>query len=207
MKKKLTLLLTCVVLVAAVAVGGTLAWFTNNKEVTNVVTLGNVKIDLTETGLERGQTTQDYGLVMPGQKILKDPTVTNTSTTNACYVRVKAYVNVTANPNEGELTSLQALGIQLNDNWLPGDENYFYYTLPLQIGQSVQPFKVFTDEGSEVKYTILIDPEWDTAYADMNFEIPVTAEAIQIENGAAEQQWPVTINADGTLTLLNRPLA
>ena len=40
MKKKLTVVVTAVTLVALIAIGATLAWFTDSKEVTNVVTMG-----------------------------------------------------------------------------------------------------------------------------------------------------------------------
>ena len=48
MKKKLTLVVTCIVLVAAMVIGGTLAYFTDTKTATNTFTTGNVKINLIE---------------------------------------------------------------------------------------------------------------------------------------------------------------
>ena len=48
MKKKLTLVVTCIVLVAAMVIGGTLAYFTDTKNATNTFTVGNVKINLIE---------------------------------------------------------------------------------------------------------------------------------------------------------------
>ena len=53
MKKKLTLVVTCVVLVAAMVIGGTLAYFTDTKNATNTFTVGNVKINLIEQ--QRGE--------------------------------------------------------------------------------------------------------------------------------------------------------
>lgn len=63
MKKKLTLVVTCVVLVAAMVIGGTLAYFTDTKEATNTFTVGNVKIELLESQYHRvnagkGETTE-----------------------------------------------------------------------------------------------------------------------------------------------------
>ena len=48
MKKKLTLVVTCIVLVAAMVIGGTLAYFTDTDDAKNTFTVGNVKIDLIE---------------------------------------------------------------------------------------------------------------------------------------------------------------
>ena len=53
MKKKLTLVVTCIVLVAAMVIGGTLAYFTDTKNATNTFAVGNVKIDLIEQ--QRGE--------------------------------------------------------------------------------------------------------------------------------------------------------
>lgn len=46
MKKKLTLVVTCIVLVAAMVIGGTLAYFTDTKTAENTFTVGDVKIKL-----------------------------------------------------------------------------------------------------------------------------------------------------------------
>ena len=48
MKKKITLVATSVLLVAALVIGGTLAYFTDTEEATNTFTVGNVDITLTE---------------------------------------------------------------------------------------------------------------------------------------------------------------
>ena len=53
MKKKLTLVVTCVVLVAAMVIGGTLAYFTDTDNAKNTFTVGNVKIDLLESQYHR----------------------------------------------------------------------------------------------------------------------------------------------------------
>ena len=47
--KKLLTAATSVALVAVVGVGATLAYFTDSEEQTNVVNMGHVDIDLTET--------------------------------------------------------------------------------------------------------------------------------------------------------------
>ena len=54
MKKKTILVAAiAVMLVAALVVGGTLAYFTDTKDAKNTFTVGNVKIDLLESGLHR----------------------------------------------------------------------------------------------------------------------------------------------------------
>ena len=82
MKKKTILVAAiAVMLVAALVVGGTLAYFTDTKSADNVFTMGNVAITLDETDVSnpdarttRGNTYNVY----PGQTVKKDPIVHNT---------------------------------------------------------------------------------------------------------------------------------
>ena len=61
MKKKLTLVVTSVLLVAALVIGGTLAYFTDTDSATNTFTVGNVKIDLIEQQVnEAGTALEDF---------------------------------------------------------------------------------------------------------------------------------------------------
>ncbi len=57
MKKKLTAIFLCVALVAIAIVGASLAYFTDTKSATNTFTVGNVKIDLIESGSTARVTT------------------------------------------------------------------------------------------------------------------------------------------------------
>ncbi|MBE5776545.1 MAG: hypothetical protein E7326_03490 [Clostridiales bacterium] len=75
MNRKLVLILA-LVLSVAVATTGTLAYLTDHETETNVFTVGNVDIDLTED-FEQGAT------LVPGTKITKVPVITNTGKTDA----------------------------------------------------------------------------------------------------------------------------
>lgn len=80
MKKKTILVAAiAVMLVAALVVGGTLAYFTDTKSATNTFTVGNVKIDLIESTYHRegndnsGDTTiPDPTHTASGMKYVKD---------------------------------------------------------------------------------------------------------------------------------------
>lgn len=93
MKKKLTLVVS-LLLVMALSIGGTLAYLTYTTEsITNTFTVGNVKIDLTETFNTDtdGKDGNDAwtGKMVPGQPIAKDPKVTVEAGSEACYLFVK----------------------------------------------------------------------------------------------------------------------
>ena len=98
MKKKTILVAAiAVMLVAALVVGGTLAYFTDTKTADNTFTMGNVAITLDETNADPNAPTgsrvdgNTYN-VYPGQTVTKDPTVHNTGS-NAAYIRATVTVS------------------------------------------------------------------------------------------------------------------
>lgn len=99
MKKKMMALVLCVALVAVAAVGATMAYFTDTKDVTNTFTVGNVDITLTETAVDEngnaitgdGAGRFEYGneyKLFPGSTYTKDPQVTVEAGSEDAYVRM-----------------------------------------------------------------------------------------------------------------------
>jgi len=74
--KKIISLVLVIVLTAAVAITGTLAYLTDRDSAVNVFAIGNVSIDLNED-FQQGAT------LVPGVDIEKKPTITNTGVNNA----------------------------------------------------------------------------------------------------------------------------
>ena len=112
-KKSLLLIITAVIMVTALAVGGTLAYFTSTDDAGNSFTVGNVAIDLYEHKVApvvdaNGLTTWAYLLdktgatveaeenhytgIYPGAVLPKDPTIRNTGD-NPAYVRMIVTIN------------------------------------------------------------------------------------------------------------------
>ncbi len=82
MKKILAFALS-LVLVAGLAVGGTIAWITDTSEtLTNTFTIGDINISLAET------TGETYKMI-PGNEITKDPEVTVEKGSEASWLFVK----------------------------------------------------------------------------------------------------------------------
>ena len=103
-----------IALVAALGIGGTLAWLTaQTQEVKNTFTVGDIDITLTET------TGSEYKMI-PGWTIDKDPVVTVKADSEDCWVFIEVkessslddYISYTIDPN----------------NWtkLSGEENVYY---------------------------------------------------------------------------------
>ena len=81
MKKKILAMCLCVAMLAIAIVGGTLAYFTDTDTETNVLTTGDVAIDLIEV------FDAENAKLLPGIDIQKEVTIENTGSESA-YVRV-----------------------------------------------------------------------------------------------------------------------
>lgn len=99
--KKAVLLVICACALVTAAVFGTLAYLTDQTEVVNTFTVGNVDIVLDETdvnpdgtpieGADR-VTENEYHLI-PGQTYTKDPTVTVKAGSEPSYVRMMVTIS------------------------------------------------------------------------------------------------------------------
>ena len=100
MKKKKTVL-AAIILLLMFAVGGAIAYFTDTDTKTNIFTIGNVDITLTEDGWDALADTNNNDIpdaaedMLPGESVTKDPTINNVSTKNPAYVFVKVEVPCT----------------------------------------------------------------------------------------------------------------
>lgn len=202
MKKKVALTAAAVALVGTLAVGGTLAWFTDTETATNVVTMGKVDILLKEDGgTDVNKVTSPEGLeyknVMPEDKFQKAVSIENKG--NDAYVRVKIVVSgndVILNslvdkkvvdskkePNkDNDITFLKKVDINFNAldlNWTKGainGEDVCYAYVPT--------FLLSDNKTEETIFDKIQIPgaEWGNEYVDQKFNIKVVADAIQSKN-------------------------
>lgn len=177
------LTLSLVLVVAFAAVGGTLAWLTDDAEpVTNTFVLGEVIIDLDETDYDvYGEVEEstdpvkanEYKL-LPGQTYLKDPTVHVDAESEPCYLFVKI-VNELADIEVAEGEG-KTIAEQMETNgWvlLDADEGIYYYNGIVQPGVDVPVFGSFTLDG-EISNEDIEQNDGDT--------IVITAYAVQSDN-------------------------
>lgn len=193
-KKKLIIMLSTIGAIAAIGVGATLAYFTANDSATNVVTMGNVSITLTENEVTKGSDGHTYeqtnaitedGLefseIMPGDTIPKNPTITLADTSNDAYVRINMDIQfsgtITADVREKLQTSLLA---SLNNEILAegsrwyynSTDGYYYYNVPLT--QNNKTAVLFT--------TVNLPSDWGNEAANAQFNIVLNAQAVQSDN-------------------------
>lgn len=174
MNKKILVLASSALAVATTLVaGGTYAYFTDQASVQNVITFGNVGISLEEPRYTQAGGNGAAVGVLPGNVLVKDPTITNTGN-NPCFIRVK--VDVVESYNTAMRGVLPTVDIEeitnLEDNtgWVKGD-GYYYYQSPLAPAATVKLFEELT-----------IPATWGNTYTDLRLGVNVLAEAIQSEN-------------------------
>lgn len=192
MKKKTILVAAiAVMLVAALVVGGTLAYFTDTKTADNTFTMGNVAITLDETNAAPDAPTgsrvdgNTYN-VYPGLIVDKDPTVTNVGSNDA-WIRAKIVVK--ANTEQ-----LNQLGLIEAANDATGEK--LAKIFKLGAGWSYTGKVIMGEDGTftfVMKYADKLAPKaatpvftqvtipGETVVDSFNFNINVVAEAIQAD--------------------------
>lgn len=169
MKKKAALALAAVALVGTLAVGGTLAWFTDTETATNVVTTGNVdiawiendkKITETNTGVEFGKETP----VTPNATLTKKAYVTNEGK-NAALIRAKVKVP--------ENAGLVIVNYTENSGWVDGGDGWYYYVGIVAPGEKT----------ANLIDSLTINPKATNGNADKeNVQVILLADAMQADN-------------------------
>lgn len=190
MRRKVALTAAAVAMVGTLAVGGTLAWFTDTETATNVVTTGNVDIALNENGGDDGVADGDglkYEDVMPGDVFDKKVTIANEG--NDAYVRATIEV-------EGiDMTGTEAIEFMINNGKVSGLN--WNYDAEDEVSTAIVEHKGIFREGAGewvIFDSIKVPDTWGNSYTDKTFNIKVTAEAIQADNiDSPEEAWKNTI--------------
>lgn len=190
MKKKLLLLASLAICVAILA-SGTIAYFTQEDQVHNVITTDGVDIVIEEWQGEVGNPYPSQPIeVMPGTAVSKIATVKNTEA--EAYIRAKFDVVITdAEGAELEISPEELeriITLTMNgEDWLrkDGDDLWWYYSAPVATNASTEPF--FTE-------VVFDGPNMTNEYQNCTAEIIVTAQAVQTANNGTDATdaagWP-----------------
>lgn len=177
-KRKILLVAAALCMIAILAVGGTLAYFTDTTEVkNNVFTVGNVEIILEEPNWV-AQGEKDAPAVYPGEALAKDPTVTNTGA-NPCFVRVGVRGLDCLGEGEDMLIHVRTNYVKdaLGEGWVLHTDGFYYYT------------KVLAKDGvtTPVFDSIVIPTALTNGDGETEFSIDVAAQAVQAQG--AKPSW------------------
>ena len=172
MNKKRIFLIAIAICCLALAGTGTLAFFTARETAYNVITTGELALDLIETTTD-GLPYPDEPIenVFPGMKIDKKVTVQNIGGVDF-YARIA--ITNTLTDADGKTDTLSDAYILLDINeteWVKQGDHYYYYRALLP-GEETEP--LFT--------TVTFAPEMPNEYQRSRVEIDVAAEAVQSRN-------------------------
>ncbi len=207
MKKKAALTAAAAALVGTLAVGGTLAWFTDTETATNVVTVGNIDVELSEEGgaddkIVDGKLTYDD--VMPGSKLTKKVFIENTGSNDA-YVKAVVTVipktGVKVNEADIDTSAIADDLIQDSENkiifdgdltgatWAADDEGNATCTVYYDGAFAPEDAAKFAAgaDAWELFSEVTIPTAWGNAYENMEFDIKVDVYAIQADNFASAE--------------------
>ena len=188
MKKKTIALLLVLMLVFGVTCGGTIAYLTSTDSVTNTFTIGNVKIDLTETIAEVKTAWSEK--IIPGTTYGKDPLVTVIDS-EPCYVFVKITENISFDKGkDGTFGGYFTYGVR--DDWkelsgatdIKSNEKVYWKAVDATTG-SKAPIYVLTGDDDNTNGKITINDKVTQEMIDNldgNPTLVITAYAIQQAN-------------------------
>lgn len=191
MKKKILLIATAIILVSIISIG-TLAYFTDEEKARNVITTGNIDIELEEWMEDADNNDElipfpENGVsdVMPGSQISKIVQVRNVGG-NPAYVRIQVEKAIELDDvSAGQVPDLDLITFNLNtEKWELGTDGYYYYKNVLQPGEVTEP--LFT--------VVTFDSDMDNMYQKSSATVDVTAYAVQSDNNGATvfeaKGWP-----------------
>ena len=183
MKKRILLMALAAILVGC-AIGGTMAYYTNQNTATNVITSGNIRAELQEWA-DLDMTvpyTDPEDSLMPGEDVTKVVTVKNTGGYDA-WIRVRVATTAQGDgiPTAGELP----MSMDFNTTDWTEKDGWYYYNAALKPAGTTEA--LFTT----VNFPEAMDNEWQSA----TFLIDITMQAVQVvHNGDSALDaagWPI----------------
>lgn len=195
MKKKIAagaVLAICI----SVLIYTTIAYFNTADTARNVITSGNIKIELQETTLVNDseipfKESRDIYNVMPGQEISKIVRVENTGD-NPAYIRISVAKAIRLAEGAEGTPDTRLISIDYDStNWTLGDDGYYYYNKPLSAGDTTEP--LFRN--------VIFDATMGNMYHNSKAVIEVSAQATQVKNNGTDvftaAGWPESNPTDG----------
>ena len=160
-----------ILLIATVAIGVTLAYFTSNATVAGNITLGDpVTISITQGGASASSLTF-AGDALPGT--VYDQAIGVQAPADMTEALMRAKLTITN--NDGATTNVDA---ETTEDWVEGDDDYYYYNGSVTANESI-----------EFITSITVPTSLTNADANKTFNIDVIVETIQKANNAANSVW------------------
>ena len=160
-----------VLLVASIAIGVTLAYFTASATVAGNITLGDpVTISITQGGASASSLTF-AGDALPGT--VYDQAIGIQAPADMTEALMRAKLTITN--SDGATTTVEA---DTTAEWVEGDDDYYYYNGSVTANDSI-----------EFITSLTVPTSLSNADANKTFNIDVVVETIQKANNAANAVW------------------
>lgn len=177
MKQKL-LLAAAALLILALSVGGTMAYYTGSVRTENVITTGNIQIALREYakdtyGAEVPFPAEGISGVVPGQQVYKRVFGENTGA-NACYMRARIQKEIQSAEGNPLSHDVMTLNIDASE-WVSGGDGWYYCLTPVQPGTATAD--LFT--------AVAFDGSIGNAYQKATARVTVFLQGVQWRNNSA----------------------
>ncbi len=166
---------------------GTIAYFTAEEVTHNVITSGEIDIELLEWADEEKTVpfpADGVHGVMPGTEVTKIVEVKNTGT-NAAYIRVKVEKTIILQEIIDARPDSNLVNLDFDSTyWTLGEDGFYYYKEALEAGKVTKP--LFT--------TVSMDKQMDNIYQNSTAKVDVKAYAVQVANNGSNaleaNGWP-----------------
>ena len=160
-----------VLLIASIAIGVTLAYFTATSTVTGTITLGDpVTISITQGGASVSSLTFP-GDALPGSVYDQSIGITAPADMTEALMRAKLTITNT----DGATINVDA---ETTDNWSEGTDDYYYYNGSVTASNSI-----------DFITSVTIPTGLTNEDANKTYTIDVVVETIQKANNAANSVW------------------
>ena len=177
MKKKIficALLVICLSLIAY----STTAYFTYEDTATNVITMGNIKIELQELAIpdSGGEPIpfKDAIDILPGTDVSKIVQVKNVGA-HPAWIRVSVAKSILLADGVNGEVDLSLITYDLNTQYWTEQDGYFYYKDILNPGETTKP--LFTK--------VMFAPNMNNMYQQSKAIIKINAQATQVANNGS----------------------
>lgn len=199
MKKKI-LVLAVLSMFTSVIASGTLAYYTAEERVHNVITSGGVGIEIVEKTKEGSGVEVDFpknGIsgILPGTSVSKIVKVKNTGSDKA-WIRVQIESSIRDEkgnempPVLGE-DKIPVMEYEILSGWIDGGDGYYYYEA-----------KVDSEEYTEILINeVTFNPAMGNEYQNCIANIVINAQAVQVANNGDTvmdaKGWPAADDEEG----------
>lgn len=155
-------------IVITIIAQGTLAYYTALDRATNIVTSGDIELEIHETINGTDPFPEGGVYVMPGAVVGKQVNIENTGN-NPFYLRVKVVYSV----NSVELSADNCFKLHINPEHWQLVDGWYYYT------DVVEPSEITPNVFSHVE---IVGNEVDNSYIGHTLSLTVKAQAVQSKN-------------------------